>query len=123
MTITFQLPYPPSCNTYWRHNRGRTHISDAGQAYRDAVKWALVGMDRQFGRRRISLTVETHQPDRRVRDLGNLDKALSDALQAAGIYDNDGQIDELHYIRGPVDPTGAGYVRVTVSDELGEVAA
>lgn len=31
------LPWPPSNNRYYRHNRGRTHISTEGQAYRDSV--------------------------------------------------------------------------------------
>ncbi|HAI9572109.1 TPA: hypothetical protein HL151_00045 [Escherichia coli] len=31
------LPWPPSNNRYYRHNRGRTHISAEGQAYRDSV--------------------------------------------------------------------------------------
>jgi crossover junction endodeoxyribonuclease RusA len=48
------------------------------------------------------MTVFAYPPDRRTRDLGNLDKALSDALQFAGVIADDGDIDDLHYIRGGV---------------------
>ncbi len=36
-TYRITLPWPPSNNRYYRHNRGRTHISTEGQAYRDRV--------------------------------------------------------------------------------------
>ncbi|EFH6703990.1 hypothetical protein ITZ39_004598 [Escherichia coli] len=36
-TYSITLPWPPSNNRYYRHNRGRTHISAEGQAYRDNV--------------------------------------------------------------------------------------
>ncbi|HGU8496160.1 crossover junction endodeoxyribonuclease RusA, partial [Escherichia coli] len=36
-TYHITLPWPPSNNRYYRHNRGRTHVSAEGQAYRDNV--------------------------------------------------------------------------------------
>ena len=36
-TYSITLPWPPSNNRYYRHNRGRTHVSAEGQAYRDNV--------------------------------------------------------------------------------------
>nr|VXZ83311.1 Crossover junction endodeoxyribonuclease rusA [Klebsiella pneumoniae] len=35
--ISHFITTPPSNNRYYRHNRGRTHISAEGQAYRDSV--------------------------------------------------------------------------------------
>lgn len=39
-------------------------------------------------------------PDKRKRDLDNVAKATLDALQHAGLYDDDSQIDELRIVRG-----------------------
>ena len=36
-TYSITLPWPPSNNRYYRHNRGRTHVSAEGQAYRANV--------------------------------------------------------------------------------------
>ncbi len=95
--MTLSLPYPPSVNHYWRHFRGRTLISREGRAYRQDVCALLAG----GGPRkppmggRIALCMDAFPPDRRTRDLDNLLKASSDALQHAGIYEDDSQTDLL----------------------------
>ena len=94
---TITLPWAPSVNHYWRHFRGRTLISREGRTYREDV-WALLGGG---GPRkppmggRIALCMDAFPPDRRARDLDNLLKASADALQHAGIYEDDSQIDLL----------------------------
>jgi crossover junction endodeoxyribonuclease RusA len=54
-----------------------------------------------------------HPPDRRAFDLDNRLKALLDALAHAGVYEDDGQIDELNIQRGPIVPGGKAIVEVT----------
>ena len=61
---------------------------------------------------RLSMTTEICFPDKRTRDLGNADKALSDALQHAGLFTDDGQIDHLEYDRGHVVKGGRLVVHV-----------
>ena len=111
--ISILLPWPPSVNRYWRHNRGRTHISTEGKHYRQEVQ-TRVQCNRlpTFGTTRLAVSVFAYPPDRRVRDLDNTLKALLDALAAAGVYDSDGQIDRLEIERREVR-TG-GEVRVTI---------
>lgn len=98
MVIT--LPYPPSVNHYWRHFRGRTVISREGRAFRTNV-CALLAGGRGNGPRkppaggRIALAMDAFPPDRRRRDLDNIQKPVLDALQHAGVYDDDSQIDLL----------------------------
>lgn len=92
------LPYPPSANRYWRHNRGRTHLSSEAKAYRVQVLNGVRGQT-TFGSARLSVAVDAYPPDRRRRDLDNILKQLLDALQYAGIYEDDSQIDELVVIR------------------------
>ena len=106
------LPWPPSVNHYWVHARGRAFISKAGRAFRDAVIWECKAkrVKRQTGR--LGVFVQVRAPDRRRRDLDNLNKAALDALQHAGVYDDDSQIDALTIHRGPLLEGGALYIRV-----------
>ena len=100
-----ELPYPPSLNHYWRHvmvgRRPATLISREGRAFRTRV-CALLAADAGGGliRKppaggRIALAMDAFPPDRRRRDLDNLIKATADALQHAGVYEDDSQIDLL----------------------------
>ncbi|HBA73062.1 MAG TPA: hypothetical protein DCZ63_13000 [Geobacter sp.] len=105
--MRIHLPWPPSVNHYWRSNRGRHHISQEGQAYRDTVvSLSLIEhWQNLFGLHdRICLWITAHPPDRRKRDLDNIAKSLLDALQKASVYPDDSQIDQLTILRGPINP-------------------
>lgn len=98
MVIT--LPYPPSVNHYWRHFRGRTVISREGRTFRQNVCALLARRDGNGPRKppsggRIALAMDAFPPDRRRRDLDNLQKPVLDALEHAGQYQDDSQIDLL----------------------------
>ena len=101
------LPYPPTMNTYWRHVGYRTLISREGRTFRRNVCALLSG-----GRRRpptsgrIALAMDAFPPDRRRRDLDNLQKPVLDALEHAGVYADDSQIDLLVTRRRAVVPGG-----------------
>ncbi len=114
MEIALKLPWPPTANSYWRHNRGRTHISKAGQAFRDnvlAVVWADLGkIEPMTGL--LAVSVRLSPPDERKRDIDNLQKPLLDAMEYAGVYRNDNQVSELHTYRD--DPERLGGVSVEV---------
>lgn len=109
------LPYPPSTNHYWARNRnGSMRVSDAGMNYRAAVgatcRSALAGDG--FREARIKAVVDVHTPDKRRRDLDNVLKGLLDAMQHAGVYADDGQIDELTVRRREMVDGGRVVVRL-----------
>jgi crossover junction endodeoxyribonuclease RusA len=122
--VNLTLPWPPSANTYWRHPTrgplaGRHLISEKGRAYREAV---AIQVRAQLGAFKphtglVLVTVEAFVPDRRRRDLGNLDKALMDSLTHAGVWDDDSQIDDQRIYRAR-DKNGdliiAGMVKVAI---------
>lgn len=92
------LPYPPSNNRYYRHARGRTYIGTEGRGYRLAVLerrprdgWPLEG--------RLRMHIDVIPARTVSQDLDNVPKAICDALQHAGIYANDNQIDDLRVVR------------------------
>jgi crossover junction endodeoxyribonuclease RusA len=110
------LPYPPSVNHYWRMVRTRhgcrVLISREGRAYRTEVGsiLAAAGVRRMNGRLDVCVTV--HPPDRRRRDLDNAMKALLDALEHGGAYEDDSQIDHLDIRRGPVVREGKVAIQI-----------
>ena len=107
------LPYPPSVNHYWRHFRGRTLISRQGRAYRQQVKTQCQGMGGQPPRDgRLAVAMDAFPPDRRRRDLDNIQKASLDSMQHAGIYEDDSQVDLLVTRRRLPIPGGQLVVRI-----------
>lgn len=87
-------------NHYWRHVNGRPVISREGRAYRKKVRAAVAATGIRALEGRLGMCITAFAPDRRRRDLDNTLKAPLDALQDAGLYPNDGNIDDLRVIRG-----------------------
>ena len=109
------LPYPPSVNHYWRRVGPRTLISREGRTFRKNV-CALLSPGNGNGPRkppaggRIALAMDAFPPDRRRRDLDNIQKPVLDALEHAGVYEDDSQIDLLVTRRCEV--TARGHVEI-----------
>jgi len=106
--ILLTLPYPPSANKLYRHVGPRVLLSAAGRVYyaevakvvaelrfRTAVRFPIRG--------RIAVMIDSFVPDRRRRDLDNMQKAACDSLTKAGVWTDDSQIDDLRIRRMPVD--------------------
>jgi len=122
--IQFELPWPPSVNSYYRHlsrgpMAGRTLISAKGRTYRQDCIESLYEQNVRTGMYsgRLGLVIAAYPPDRRKRDLDNLLKATLDALMFAKVIKDDGDIDELGIARREVMPGGRLVLR------LGNVSA
>lgn len=89
------LPWPPTGNTGTRHGGGAHYLTEAHKAYRRTVAELVVGLrlPRLVGR--INIHAIFAPPDRRKRDLDNHWKVIGDALQHAGLYQDDADIDRL----------------------------
>lgn len=108
------LPWPPSDNNYWHHTRtGRVYVAPAGKDFRRRVLFLwLLQPHAGLGAARLRVLVEAYPPDRRKRDLANVEKALWDALQLAGVFDDDEQIDDKRIVRRAVEKPGKLVVTV-----------
>lgn len=117
-TLQLALPWPPSVNRYWRsvpvgRGRGvRVLISREGRAFRTDVVARLAPLRRRPLYGRLEVRIELRAPTRRALDIDNPLKALLDAMQEAGVYRNDGQIDRLLVERGLVTRGGAALVTI-----------
>jgi len=93
--IRLILPFPPSINRLWRASKGgRVYRSGEYAGWRSVSLWRLREQMRmsypgQSVEGAYRLTVRAVKPDRRRRDLGNLEKAISDIIVAAGIVEDD----------------------------------
>lgn len=116
--VTFTLPWPPSVNAAYRsvtiHGSHRMLLSKVGRAYKIAAAQSLmVQRVPRFGAARVSVEVMVYPPDKRKRDLGNLDKLAIDALMPQ-VIDDDSQIDRMLWERMGVVPGGRLDVTVSV---------
>jgi crossover junction endodeoxyribonuclease RusA len=94
----------------------RTLISREGRTFRTNVCALLGGGGprKPPAGGRIALCMDAFPPDRRRRDLDNLVKATADALQHAGVYEDDSLIDLLLVRRR--NPVASGRLDVQVAD-------
>ena len=108
------LPWPPSINHYWRRVGPRTLISREGRTFRRNVCALLGGGGprKPPAGGRIALCMDAFPPDRRRRDLDNIAKPVLDALEHAGVYLDDSQIDLLLTQRREIVRGGKLNVRV-----------
>jgi crossover junction endodeoxyribonuclease RusA len=106
--VLLELAFPPSANHYWRYVNSQVLKSKDARSYIKAVGqiW-MVSRQKAFPKdERLKLEVLAMPKDKRKRDLDNLLKVLCDALESAGVFKNDSQIDEIVIKRGEVHPEG-----------------
>jgi len=112
--MILELPWPPSINRYYRHVGFRTLISREGRSFRRNVCALLGGGGprKPPAGGRIALCMDAFPPDGRRRDMDNIQKPVLDALQHAGIYQDDSQVDLLVTRRRPPRDGGKAVIRL-----------
>lgn len=112
--IELNLPYPPSINHYFSYYQGRPVLSKDARAYRHQVRRIAIarGIKPLLGK--LAVRIDIAPPDDRRRDCDNVQKAVLDALQHAGVFWDDSQIVWLLSIK--CEPQVAGFVKVKLDD-------
>ena len=110
------LPFPPSSNTYYRRSKHSTYMSAKGRQFSKDVSAILkqLMLDNESLSERLSVTLELSAPTKRKFDIDNRAKGTLDALQKAGLFIDDEQIDRLLIKRLPVDQEKKGYCVVKI---------
>ena len=106
-----ELPWPPSVNHYWVYRRVKNRIcafiGPKGTLFRKDAITAVMLQNANIdlaGKLKVSITA--YPPNKIRRDLDNLFKGILDAMQHAGVYKDDSQIDDLRIKRGEVYKPG-----------------
>lgn len=114
------LPYPPTTNTAYAVQRNRLVKTTAARTYADSVLAVLMGdkASRAFrsslrGSERFTVSILAYPPDRRRRDLGNIEKLATDSVFTF-LGADDSAIDHLCLSRGEVVKDGRLEVTVGV---------
>jgi|FreactTroBogLake_1042271.scaffolds.fasta_scaffold21249_2 crossover junction endodeoxyribonuclease RusA len=85
------LPFPPSVNRLWRAGKaGKVYRSNVYTEWRKLALWQLISQTRhRFFSTPYKLTILAVRPDKRKRDIGNLEKAVNDILVSAKVVEDD----------------------------------
>ena len=112
MPMQVRLPYPPSINHYYGRSRktGAVYLTKKARTFRKQVVGMLHGAQR-FGAARLAIRVDLFPP-REGCDVDNTVKPTLDALQHAGIFDNDRQVKDLRIVWRHTVPDGAVEVQL-----------
>ncbi len=90
-TISLSLPFPPSVNHAYANGgngRGR-YKTDAYKAWEKMAALSVKDSHRIGLSGPYTLYIGYRAPDRRIRDLGNYEKCVSDFLVAQGVIKDD----------------------------------
>lgn len=97
--VALVLPWPPSLNNMYPTSRsGRRYLSDEGKAFKAAALAAISEQDARSFVGPVKIAMRLYRPQKRG-DLSNRIKAVEDVLTAAGVWQDDGQVVELHATR------------------------
>lgn len=118
MEISYQLPWPPSVNhIYSRTKKGGLMLNERARAYREEVIY-LIGKGHTKLDGRLAVRIDAYAPDRRKRDISNLEKCIGDALTHAGVWKDDEQIDQLIINRKGIETPGRVIVTIKQIHEI-----
>ena len=120
------LPFPPSTNTAYATVRGRRVKTKRAREYAEHVQflcsvnaWCdtwIIKTHELDVMPRLAVTIEAHPPDRRRRDLSNMEKLCVDAVFSYLGMD-DSLIDDLHLTRHELDrPDGKLVMTIREAD-------
>jgi len=92
--VTFSLPMPPSVNAIWRGKNKGVYLSPEYKTWR--LEAGLILNSQHVPEMAPPYRVEYAfgRPDKRKRDVFNLEKALSDLLESQGVFTNDCEIED-----------------------------
>lgn len=110
---TLTLPFPPSVNHYWGVRGISRFVDHKGKVFRKQVGDIVSSERLPPIEGRMAMFISLYPPDRRKRDIDNVLKALLDALQHAGCYEDDSQLDDLRIVRCEVRKGGSCVVVIT----------
>jgi crossover junction endodeoxyribonuclease RusA len=111
--IVLNLPYPPSINNYWIASGNRRFVSKRGREFKNAVaKYCAEFRVPKFGDKQIWVDIFLYPRSKVLMDIDNCIKPILDALQDAGVFDDDVQVHWVRIERGMTKKGGGCLVMI-----------
>ena len=134
MSITIELPYPPSVNNYWQVARNRIIKTKQARIYKKTIDQFMMmyatkvkewdarkyldyrGVESTNDKRTLALAIAVHHPKRRGpnADIDNLIKVCVDSLEGI-LFANDRQFRHIQ-ISNEAQTTKEGLIRITIKE-------
>lgn len=118
--INLTLPFPPTVNHMWGFAGKRKYLKKEAHEFRRIVQEACVEAKAKI-HGRIAIYIALYPPTKRKFDLDNRIKALQDALEHAGVYLDDEQIDTIICVRRDVVKDGMCKVILVENDKADQL--
>lgn len=93
--IVLFCPFPPSANRLWTRTKRGMRKTDKYAEWLHNAGWAVKAQQPGKTDKHYQLTIIASRPDRRRRDLGNLEKAISDLLVTLGVVGDDSDCEKI----------------------------
>lgn len=111
--ISITLPFPMSANHMYGRRGSRSFLKPEGRKYKEEVANIVADMGIETLTTPVAVFVVVYMPDKRRRDIMNLEKITSDALTDAGVWLDDCQVHDYHITRHPHTVPG-GQLKIVV---------
>ena len=118
--IKLTLPFPPTVNHMWGYAGKRKYLKKEAHEFRRLVQEACIEANAKISGR-LAIFIALYPPTKRKFDLDNRIKALQDALEHAGVYLDDEQIDTIICVRRNVIKGGMCKVVLCANDSILQV--
>lgn len=96
---SYELPWPPSANHFQGQRYGKRFLSAKTKLFRLKVSDEVAKSNLAPLAQALEVFIALYPPDKRKRDIDNYIKQTLDALQHAGVYEDDSQINKLTVIK------------------------
>lgn len=121
MDVQFELPWPPTVNSYWkpitRKGTGALVLTGAATAYRE-VALSMLQKQKMKGLAildPVAITVTYHPPTKRKYDIDNFLKGTFDAITHGYVWKDDEQIVDMRVTKGPVKKFGRVQIQISTT--------
>lgn len=118
---TYELPFPPSTNHFQGQRNGKRFLSAKTKLFRLQVSEEVSKSNLAPLAQALEVFIALYPPDKRKRDIDNYIKQTLDALQHAGVFEDDSQIYHLDIIRRQPIKGGKCKVVILESQEINDL--
>jgi crossover junction endodeoxyribonuclease RusA len=107
------LPYPPSINNYWIASGHRRFISQRGRDFKADVSTYVIEQNiPKLGTIQVNIDIILRPRSKKLMDIDNCIKPILDAIQDAGVIDDDVQVTKVSIERGLIQKGGGCVVMI-----------